>query len=245
MLPDCGFPFRFAEFRENPEIQLRAPPVVESRQVPLERTVLSSDEELFLNGGDAAMTQLVGRFEYPLFRFLLHATGDAHAAEDLFQETFLRLHRARGSYNPGQPLKPYLYRIALSALADARTRNGRAMKSVSLDGPPPGSGSVGRASVPAMRDSLAAPASEPHDDCQREETRMHVRAALQALPDMEREVVLLRIFEGLTFAEIAQITNAPVATAKSRMLYALRRLRPVLEAYLSGKPSGLAKDAVS
>jgi len=186
------------------------------------------------------MTQLVGRFEYPLFRFLLHVTGDAHAAEDLFQETFLRLHRARGSYDPGQPLKPYLYRIALNAVRDARARNAAGAKAVSLDCPPPGNGNAAE-----VRETLAAPTPSPHEDCQREETRAHVRAALERLPDMEREVVLLRIFEGLTFAEIAQVTGAPVATAKSRMLYALRRLRPVLEAYLSGRPSGLAKDAVS
>jgi RNA polymerase sigma-70 factor, ECF subfamily len=209
---------------------------------------LDSDAELFLNGGDAAMTQLVGRFEYPLFRFLLNVTGDAQAAEDLFQETFLRLHRARGSFNPGQPLKPYLYSIALNTVRDAKARN-PGSRAVSLDAPPSTpsrgwEGDGGRGAAP-LHENLRAATPEPHEDCQQEETRTQVRAALDGLPDMEREVVLLRIFEGLTFAEIAQITGAPVATAKSRMLYALRRLRPVLEAYLSGKPSGLAKDAVS
>ena len=163
------------------------------------------------------MTQLVGRFERPLFRFLVRLTGDAHLAEDLFQETFLRLHRARNSYQPTQPLKPYLYRIALNAAHDARS------KCVPL-----AAGSLA-ASAPPPLEQISSSAPQPAEDCQLSETRTQVRAALAKLPEAEREVVLLRIFEELSFAEIAQITKVPVPTAKSRMLYALRRLRPALE----------------
>lgn len=187
---------------------------------------MSSDEDLFLDGRDSAMTQLVGRFERPLFRFLLHLTGDAHLAEDLFQETFLRLHRARATYHAGEPLKPYLYRIALNAVRDDRTKHARE-KTASLDG-----GSAAGGDGPVLRDAIPSASPEPRDDAQRAELRGKVRGAVAALPDAERIVVILRMFESLSFIEIAKITEVPVPTAKSRMLYALRRLRPVLEGYV-------------
>lgn len=191
------------------------------------------------------MTQLVGRFERPLFRFLLQLTGDAHLAEDLFQETFLRLHRARGSYDPAQPLKPYLYRIALNTVHDARARAAARPATVSLDQLPSRARQQAADDAgPPLQERITAAAPDPGEDCQRAETRLQVRTALAALPDMEREVVVLRVFEGLTFPEIARVTDTPVATAKSRMLYALRRLRPVLEAYVSGGAASHTKDAV-
>jgi RNA polymerase sigma-70 factor, ECF subfamily len=173
------------------------------------------------------MTQLVGRFERPLFRFILQMVGDAHLAEDLFQETFLRLHRARASYKAQQPLKPYLYRIAINVVNDARARGATKLKTTSLDQPAgtqPGAGPV--------INTVNSGAPEPSDRLQHRETERKVRDAVDALPDTEREVVVLRMFQGLSFSEIAQITEVPVPTAKSRMLYALRRLKPVLETYL-------------
>ena len=71
------------------------------------------------------MTRLVGRYERPLYGFLLRLCGDAQAAEDLFQETFLRLHRSRDRFDDQRRLKPYLYRIAINAVHDWRARGGR------------------------------------------------------------------------------------------------------------------------
>jgi len=182
---------------------------------------LASDEELFENGGETAMTTLVGRYERPLFRFLLHLVGDAHLAEDLFQEAFLRLHRARTQYKPGAPLKPYLYRIAINCVRDARAR-GRAGNYQSSKTPNGDSVLVGHAN-PASPD--------PKAEFQRSELKDTVRAAIAKLPEAERDVLIMRIYEELSFSEIAEITEVPVPTAKSRMLYALRRLRPVLASY--------------
>ncbi|MFH0937941.1 MAG: sigma factor [Planctomycetota bacterium] len=86
---------------------------------------MKRDEDLFLDGGDAAMNQLVGRYERPLFCFLLQMVGDSHLAEDIFQETFLRLHRSRASYQSSQPLKPYLYRIATAMKVPVSTAKSR------------------------------------------------------------------------------------------------------------------------
>jgi RNA polymerase sigma-70 factor (ECF subfamily) len=189
---------------------------------------LDRDEDLFADGGDAAMTQLVGRYERPLFRFLLQMVGDAQLAEDLFQETFLRLHRSRARYQPGQPLKPYLYRIAINLVRDSITRRSAQPKSVSLDSSP----SSGDGEGPVLKDALPAATREPSDNMQRSELQAGVRSAVARLPQAEREVLVLRVFEGLSFPEIAAATDVPLPTAKSRMVYALRRLRPALEGYV-------------
>ena len=76
---------------------------------------------------------------------------------------------------------------------------------------------------------MASPNPGPSTQVGGDEIRHKVRAAVDALPELEREVVVLRVFEGLTFPEIAQVTGAKLSTAKSRMVYALRKLRPVLE----------------
>lgn len=191
---------------------------------------MKTDEELFISGGDTAMTELVGRYERPLFRFLLHLTNDPQLAEDVFQESFLRLHRARTSYRPDQTLKPYLYRIALNALRDQRLKQ---RPGVSIDT----AASDSKASL-----ALRAPGPRPEDAFEKSETQRQIRAALIALPEAEREVVVLRVFEDLSFPEIARIADIPIPTAKSRMLYALRRMKPALERYLSGASNISAKD---
>lgn len=187
-----------------------------------------TDEHLFLDGRDSAMTRLIGRYERPLYRFLLRATGDAHQAEDLFQETFLRLQRARASFQPGLPLRPYLYRIALNLVRDARARDGSRPATVSLEAAARDASGASNGPT-SWHEVLPGSASDPSADAERGELRRRVRQAVEALPDVEREVVILRVFEGLSFAEIASATGVPLPTAKSRLLYALRRLRPVLE----------------
>ena len=180
---------------------------------------MHSDEQLFTDGSDVSMTQLIGRYERPLYRFLVQMTGDAHLAEDLFQETFLRLHRSRGRFHVSLSLKAYLYTIALNAARDALSSRTR---TVTLD-----SGDEHASIEPADE------ADGPMLESQHAELRTGVRRALNRLPDAEREVVILRLYEGLSFAEIAQVTRVPLSTAKSRLLYALRRLRPALERFAS------------
>jgi RNA polymerase sigma-70 factor (ECF subfamily) len=187
-----------------------------------------SDENLFLRSTETAMTRLVGRYERPLYRFLHRLCGDAHTAEDLFQETFLRLFRSRARFHPQRKLRPYLYRIALNLVRDTRKRRRRRPRPLSLD-VPSGAGGDGRALI-ASDDPPPAVRAEAR------EARSLVHSAIDALPPNEQEVVILRFFEGFTFPEIATATGAPLATAKSRMLYALRRLRPLLEHQVLEEP---------
>jgi len=182
---------------------------------------LISDEDLYLDGRETAMTQLIGRYERPLYRFILQMVGDAHLAEDIFQETFLRLHNSRTQYLRGAPLKPYVYRIAMNVVRDARRRKSSRLKKASLDGTADG--------TTPLNKILPGDTPDPSSNAEHQELQHRIRKAVDGLPEIEREVVLLRVFEGLTFAQIAEITGVALPTAKSRMLYALRRLRPALE----------------
>ena len=77
---------------------------------------------------------------------------------------------------------------------------------------------------------------DPSDSSERAETKQRVQNALRELPDAEREVVVLRMFDDMSFSNIAEVTDVSVSTAKSRMRYALIRLRPALMRYV-GSPA--------
>jgi RNA polymerase sigma-70 factor (ECF subfamily) len=173
-----------------------------------------SDESLLQAGTESAMTRLVGRYERPLYAFLVKRCGDAHLAEDCFQETFLRAWRSREGHERDRPLAPWLYRIAINVAHEAvgRRRRHRAGR---LDGDP-----------------TPDPSPGPEEHVSRDDAHARVRQGIAALPPEERTVVELRLFGGLTFVEIAAAMRTPVTTARSRMVYAIRKLRPLLAAAL-------------
>jgi RNA polymerase sigma-70 factor (ECF subfamily) len=171
-----------------------------------------SDESLLEAGTESAMTRLVNRYERPLYAFLAKRCGDAQLAEDCFQETFLRAWRSRRRFEKGRPLAPWLYRIAMNVAKEAL---GRRRKDLPLEGDP-----------------KADPAPGPLERTADDEARGRVRDGIRALPEAERTVVELRLFGGLSFVEIALAMRTPVTTARSRMVYAIRKLRPLLAAAL-------------
>jgi RNA polymerase sigma-70 factor (ECF subfamily) len=186
---------------------------------------LESDERLMLRfqAGDVpAFEELVRRHRTPVFSFLVRLTGDRARAEDLCQETFLRVvHAARG-WEPRAPFRTWLFAVARNqAFDEARRRAFR--RTERLDDPA----------------RAAEPSGDPGPDRAAEGSllRPKLEAALAALPEEQREVFLLREHAGLRFAEIAEVTGVPENTVKSRMRYALEALRARLEAL------GVAPDA--
>jgi RNA polymerase sigma-70 factor (ECF subfamily) len=148
----------------------------------------------------------------------LGLVGTRDDALDLSQEAFARAFRARRTLDPERPFYPWLYqilrRLCFNFLRDRRTR-ARALERAS-------DWLVARASVQATGDDPAAA-------LERAERRRRIAEAIAALPVHEREVLVLREFEGLRYREIARLADIPVGTVMSRLYTARRRLAEALE----------------
>ncbi len=176
-----------------------------------------ADSALMLRyrGGDSnAFEMLYERHRLPLFRFLLRQLGDQQVAEDIFQETWSKVIRARHNYRPQAKFSTYLYRIARNSLIDHYRRTGRQSGLITANAD----------AVP----EAAAHTDDPVTAAERADQRALILAALAAIPDEQREVFLLREEAGLSLAEIAETTGVGQETVKSRLRYALVKLRSSL-----------------
>jgi RNA polymerase sigma-70 factor (ECF subfamily) len=169
-------------------------------------------------GSGEALGALYERWGARLYNYLVRLAG-RDAAEDLVQETFVRVLRSHRSYDPSRGFSGWLYAIATNA---ARTYLARSVPAGASVSPLVASGAL------SVTDPPAAPRAGPLSAAQDSERAEMVRAALAKLDPREREVVLLRHYQGLKFAEIARVTNANLSTVKSRMRYALDKLGRML-----------------
>jgi RNA polymerase sigma-70 factor (ECF subfamily) len=191
----------------------------------------SSDEQLLAayRGGDVrAFEKLLARHEQPIWSFLRRFVRDTEAAEDLLQEVFLRVVRDAQASGPAwkgeAKFSTWLYTIARNLCID-RARRTAVRGSASIDGP---TGADEEATRETLHERIAAPG--PSTDAVvagREATRL-IDRAIAALPDDQREVFLMREVRELPFAEIASVVGVSEPTVKSRMRYALEKLRAAL-----------------
>ncbi len=169
-----------------------------------------TDEQLmaaFKRGVADAFTTLFVRYKQPLFGFFLRRVADPSQAEELTQETFIAVLRATSRYEASALVRTWLYAIAFKILrAHRRKATFRAM----FQGEQP----AGR--EPATEDAIDA--------------RLLVREAVGKLDPMDREALMLREFEGLSYAEIAALLHLPVNTVRSRLFRARMALRDLLAA---------------
>jgi RNA polymerase sigma-70 factor, ECF subfamily len=179
-----------------------------------------------------AFARLVRRWEEPIRRLCARMTGDVHRGEDLKQETFLRLFEKRRNYQTTGRFSTFLWRIALNLCYDELRRQQRRRECFPADGAGQG------------EDGLTeAPAEMPTPDWQAanlEEGELVRRAVLQ-LPQIYRAVVVLRHYEGLKLAKIAEVLEIPEGTVNSRMAEALARLSRMLEPTLKGQPNPMTQ----
>lgn len=171
-------------------------------------------------GDDSALAQLVHRYEAPLFNYARQMLGNTADAEDVFQETFLRVHLYRGRFWGNAPFRPWVYRIATNLCRD-RIRYRRRRPEVQ-----PG-GDEERPDALAMVPS-ANPG--PDESATAGERAKRMRQALAALNVKHRAVFLMAHQDGLSYAEIARALRIPVGTVKSRMNKAVSQLMAALEA---------------
>lgn len=166
---------------------------------------MESDEELMAaiaRGEENALAVLIERHAGGLFGFLLRVSRDRDDAEDLLQDTWMRVARGARSFDSARRVRPWLYGIAANLARDAFRR--RAVRV--------------RAGAQGASDGAAALHFRPIE-------RMDMRERLLRLPDRLREVLVLRFYEGFDEAEMAEALGVPRGTVKSRLHAAIGALR--------------------
>ena len=173
---------------------------------------------LFLSGEEGALEELVRRYETRLYAYLVRLTGDRYTAEDVFQETFLRVATEAERFEQGRPFKPWLYSIATRLAIDV-LRKKAVRQEISLEEAPVDDGESCSALKPTGDET-----PNPCDEAERREESERLYAAVSRLTEVERAVVLMHFREGMTLSEVATALSIPIGTAKSRLHAGLRRL---------------------
>ncbi|HVB35446.1 MAG TPA: sigma-70 family RNA polymerase sigma factor [Patescibacteria group bacterium] len=183
----------------------------------------STDVELMLGvkaGDETCFEHLLEKYRTPLVGFLYRMVRDRATAEDLAQEAFLRVFRARKNYAPGAKFTTWLFRIAtnlaLNSLRDGRRRQ----REVSIDGPE-------QTGQPLLE--VADPGAAIEEKLVERDRAKAIRQAVQALPEKQRAAVLLHKYQDLGYAEIARILGCSESALKSLLFRAHETLRTRLE----------------
>ena len=189
-----------------------------------------SDEELMAScrdGDGGAFEILYRRYEKPIFSFIYRLVTSAADAEDLCQETFFRVVRAKKKYQAGGKFKTWLFRIALNLCRD-RLRRMKFRSHLSLDALPFSQDCRDS----RLQKSIADPSSGPMKCAETDEMKALVQQAFAALPQDQRTVVVLKEYHALKFSEIAEIMNCPIGTVKSLSHRGRQRLMESLSKYM-------------
>jgi len=184
---------------------------------------IEDDESLVeaaLNGSVYAWDKLVRRYEKKIYNYGLRMTGNTSDAMDLIQEVFIGVYRNLHRFRGDAKFSSWLFRIAHNKVIDIGRRNAILKgRSFSLDDP-----NHIESQLPFADKSV-----EPDLHLSKDEQNQRVQALLKQLSMEQRLVVELKIFQSLTFEEIAEMQEISVNTAKTRFYAALRKLRVVME----------------
>lgn len=188
----------------------------------------------------AAFEELMRRYQSRLINVLEHLVGNRDAAEDLAQETFLRVYRSRKQYVPGSKFSTWLFTIANNAASNARRSRAR-RKERNITPATDETGAWGGGGLENL--AQAKSAFMPARQADKAEMREVVRTAMQALNERQRLAVLLCKFESLSYVEIAETMEMSPQAVKSLLSRARENLRLAIEPYLqSGAKPGPAAE---
>jgi RNA polymerase sigma-70 factor (ECF subfamily) len=172
----------------------------------------SSDEQLmkqYAAGDASAFEDLYQRYRGPLYRYIQRQVKDPATANDLYQGSWEKIIKARKRYQSAAPFKAWMFRIAHNHLVDHFRGQ--------------------RTTEPLNAESLIATAPQPAEALSEEQKQQSFRAALNDLPDEQRQTLLLKLEAGLSLEEIGKITGVERETVKSRLRYATNKLKRILQ----------------
>ena len=184
-----------------------------------------TDSELladFASGDASAMEELVSRYRRTLYSWFVLQVGERGTAEDLYQDVWLKIIRGAAAFHDVS-FKAWMWRIARNRLIDFR----RKMRpELTLDQPV--AGADGDADAPLNVDRVPDGRANVAEDMQSAERRRALRAAVAKLPEVHREIVVMRLVENLAFKDIAERLGISINTALGRMHDATDKLRRML-----------------
>jgi RNA polymerase sigma-70 factor (ECF subfamily) len=170
-----------------------------------------SDEDLmeaWAAGSMQAFEVLYARYRGPLYRYILRQVADDATANDLFQGSWEKIIKARKSYRPQAPFRAWMYRIAHNHVVDHFRRS--------------------RPESELEPERMESAEEGPDELLSRADRQQKLREALDSLPDKQRDAILLKLDAGLDLQTIADVTGVNRETAKSRLRYAVARLKHLM-----------------
>ena len=191
-----------------------------------------ADEALmarYQNGEVRAFEVLMNRHRRPVHNYIFRFVGNIARAEELVQDTFIRVIKASARYKPTAKFTTWLYTIARNICTD-ESRRAIHRRTKSLDATFGNTDDGG-----TLLDVIGSDGIDPERKAASKEIRDKLEAALSEMAEEQREVFLLREFSGLAFKDIAEVVGASENTVKSRMRYALEKLRSELADFHTAK----------
>ena len=176
--------------------------------------------------------RLVKRWEEPIRRLCVRMTGDSHRGEDLKQDTFMRVFEKRKDYQPTGRFSTFLWRVALNLCYDELRRRQRRREFLRDNNTEDGDDQTHEPAADAPGPDARAASLEEGE---------LVRQAVMQLPDIYRTVIVLRHYQDLKLAKIAEVLDIPEGTVNSRMAEALSRLSRILQPKLKATPEPFSR----
>ncbi len=169
--------------------------------------------QAYAAGEASAFDELFARYGQKIYNFFLRSLGSVELAQDMAQETFLRLIQARLRYRPDRSFASWLYTIAMNLLRDQYRQKKR------------------RSGVVKAQDFNAVTAAphqihaDPESELQEDGRKQAIAAAIRRLPEQQRQVILLAKYQGLSYKEVAEVLGISEVAAKQSAYRALKQLR--------------------
>jgi RNA polymerase sigma-70 factor (ECF subfamily) len=184
---------------------------------PIADSVLVSN---YIHGNEKSLEILIVRHKQRIFSFILSKIYDREIAEDIFQDTFIKVINTlkRGKYNEEGKFLPWVMRIAHNLIIDHFRRVKRIPKFNNTDDFD-------------IFDVLSDEMLSIENQMVKEQILSDVKCLVEELPDDQKEVLIMRMYKDMSFKEIAENTNVSINTALGRMRYALINLRKLVEKY--------------